>query len=205
MRPEGGWRHKIDFSNGLSTDKFGTGKPWSDRPLNKIKMVEKAVPDFAKEGGRALDVGSNIGYNSLYLASRYSMSVTGIDVTKGHMNVSRTFAELGSVPNVEFKLANAETYVEKDLCDLVVHFGTLCHLRNVIRALETSSSNLRVGGFLALETVCDGPPGSMHARYVRGFNNDPSNWWAVEDGALRSILDFCGFSGLQEVFRWTHP
>jgi hypothetical protein len=45
----------------------------------------------------------------------------------------------------------------------------------------------------------------MHARYVRGFNNDPSNWWAVGDGALRSILDFCGFSGLQEVFRWTHP
>jgi tRNA1(Val) A37 N6-methylase TrmN6 len=51
--------------------------------LNKIKMVEKAVPDFAKEGGRAMDVGSNIGYNSLYLASRYSMSVMGIDVTKG--------------------------------------------------------------------------------------------------------------------------
>lgn len=46
-------------------------------------MVEKAVPDFAKEGGRAMDVGSNIGYNSLYLASRYSMSVMGIDVTKG--------------------------------------------------------------------------------------------------------------------------
>jgi hypothetical protein len=45
----------------------------------------------------------------------------------------------------------------------------------------------------------------MHARYVRGFNNDPSNWWAVGDGALRSILEFCGFSEPKEVFRWTHP
>jgi 2-polyprenyl-3-methyl-5-hydroxy-6-metoxy-1,4-benzoquinol methylase len=205
VRLKGGWRHKINFSNGFSTDKLETGKPWSDRPLNKIKMVDKAFPDFAKQGGRALDVGSNIGYNSLYLASRYSMSVTGIDVTQGHVNVSKTFAELGGVSSVEFKLANAETYLEKGAFDLVVHFGTLYHLRNVIRALETASANLRAGGFLALETVCDGPPGSMHARYVRGFNNDPSNWWAVGDGALRSILDFCGFSEPQEVFRWTHP
>lgn len=36
VRLRGGWRHKIVFSNRLSTNQLETGKPWSDCPLNKI-------------------------------------------------------------------------------------------------------------------------------------------------------------------------
>jgi SAM-dependent methyltransferase len=205
VRLLGGWRHNIHFSNGLSTSELETGKPWSDRPLNKIKMVERQFPGFAKHGGTALDIGSNIGYNSLYLAHQYGMSITGIDVTQSHLEVSQLFAQLSGLTNAEFMIGDAETFLRPDHYDLVVHFGTLYHLRNVIRALETTSKNLKIGGVLLLETQCHGEPGSMLSRYVRGFNNDPSNWWALGGGALTEILEYCGFGNISEVFRWTHP
>jgi len=205
VRIPGGWRHKIHFSNGLSTTDLEMGKPWSDRPLNKLKMVERQFPDFAKRGGKALDIGSNVGYNSLYLAHQYGMDVTGIDVTESHQAVSRLFADLSGLKNADFRIADAETFLRPAEYDLVVHFGTLYHLRNVVRALETTSKNLKVGGVLLLETQCHGEPGSMLSRYVRGFNNDPSNWWALGGGALTEILKYCGFGNISEVFYWTHP
>lgn len=201
----GGWRHKINFTNGLSTSDLETGKPWSDRPLNKIKMIESMFPDFAKTGGVVLDVGCNIGYNSLYLAHQYGMKVTGIDVTQSHIQVSKFLADLSGLVNAEFMIADAERFLRPEYYDLVVHFGTLYHLRNVVRALETTSKNLKIGGVLLLETQCHGEQGSMLSRYVRGFNNDPSNWWALGDGALTAILEYCGFSDIEEVFHWTHP
>lgn len=205
VTPPGGWRHKICFSNGLSTSDLDCGKPWTDHPLNKIKMVERQCLDFAKQGGNALDIGSNIGYNSLYLAHRYGMNITGIDVSETLLKISRQFAEMSVIKNAEFRIEDAETFVRPNHFDLVVHFGTLYHLRNVVRALETTSKNLKIGGVLLLETQCHGEPGSMLSRFVRGFNNDPSNWWALGDGALRHILEFCGFGDIVEVFHWTSP
>ena len=133
------------------------------------------------------------------------MDVVGIEVSPTHLAVCREFAELSGKDRAQFKLENAETYLEPDGFDLVVHFGTLYHLRNPILALETASKNLKTGGYLALETQMHGEPGGMIARYVRGFNNDPSNWWALGDGALREILTFCGFGQPTEVFHWTSP
>ena len=205
VRLLGGWRHNIHFSNSLSISELERGKPWPDRPLNKIKLVELKFPYFAKLGGTALDIGSNISHNSLYLAHRYCMNITGIDVALLHIEVSLLFAQLSEVSNAKFMIEDAETFLQPDFYDLVVHFGTLYHLRNVIRVLETTSKKLKVGGILLLETQCHGEPGSMLPRYVRGFNNDPSNWWALGDGALTEILKYCGFGNISEVFRWTHP
>jgi tRNA (mo5U34)-methyltransferase len=189
----------------VKTSDIEKAKPWSDAPLNKIKKVERDMPDFAKRGGRALDIGCNIGYNSLYLAHAYDMDVVGIDVTDSHINVCREFAKLSGKHRAQFMMANAETYCEPDSFDLVVHFGTLYHLRNPILALETASRNLKIGGVMALETQCHGERGGRIARYVRGFNGDPSNWWALGDGAMKDILEFCGFGEIKEVFHWTSP
>ncbi len=205
IKLKGGWRHKIYFSNGFCTSDLNVGKPWSDAPLNKIKMVEKKFPNFAKIDGKALDIGSNVGYNSLYLATKYNMDVTGIDVAESHIEVSRLFKEFTDLENINFEIGNAETFVQTDYFDLVVHFGTLYHLRNVVKALESASHNLKIGGVFLLETQCYGEANSMLSRYVRGFNGDPSNWWALGDGALKEILKYCGFGNIVEVFRWTHP
>jgi len=203
--PYGGWRHLIHFSNGVKTSDLETAEPWSDRPLNKIKMVQKADAGFARRSGRALDVGCNCGYNALWLAHAYSMHVVGIEASGSHVATSQILAECSALDRATFKVADAESYVESEAFDLVVHFGTLYHLRNPIRSLETASRNLKLGGVLALETQCHGERGGLIARYVRGFKNDPSNWWGLGDGALREILTFCGFDKPLEVFHWTHP
>jgi SAM-dependent methyltransferase len=205
MRPYGGWRHLIHFSNGVKTSDVEMAKPWSDRPLNKIKMVQQAVPDFARPGGRALDIGCNCGYNSLWLANTYGMDVVGIEASESHAAVSRLLAQFSGLNRSTFKIADAETYLEPEAFDLVLHFGTLYHLRNPIRALEAASRNLKIGGVLALETQCHGQKGERIARFVRGFNGDPSNWWALGDGALSDILNFCGFGEPVEVFHWSSP
>jgi SAM-dependent methyltransferase len=205
MRPYGGWRHLIQFTNGVKTSDIEMAKPWSDTPLIKIRMVERAVPDFAKRGGRALDIGCNIGYNSLYLAHAHGMDVVGIDVTNSHLAVCQEFAKLSGLERAKFLMMSAETYCEPDGFDLVVHFGTLYHLRNPMLALEAASRNLKMGGVLALETQCHGEKGALISRYVHGFNDDPSNWWALGDGALRDMLAFCGFDEPVEVFHWTSP
>jgi SAM-dependent methyltransferase len=205
MRPFGGWRHLIHFSNGVKTSDVEMAKPWSDRPLNKIKMLEQAVPDFALRSERALDVGCNCGYNSLWLANNYDMEVVGIEASDSHAAVSRLLAQFSGIERATFKPADAESFLELDAFDLVLHFGTLYHLRNPIRALETASRNLKIGGVLALETQCHGEKGERIARFVRGFNGDPSNWWALGDGALRDILTFCGFGEPVEIFHWSSP
>jgi SAM-dependent methyltransferase len=205
VKPYGGWRHLIHFSNGVKTSDLETAKPWSDRPLNKIKFVQRADAEFAKRGGRALDVGCNCGYNSLWLAHAYDMGVVGIEASASHIATSQLLAQWSGMNRTEFKLADAEIYIEAEAFDLVVHFGTLYHLRNPIRALEAASRNLKIGGVLALETTSHGEKGEMTARYFRGFNGDPSNWWAIGDGALREIVTFCGFGEPLEVFKWTHP
>jgi SAM-dependent methyltransferase len=205
LRPYGGWRHLIRFSNGVKTSDVEMAKPWSDRPLHKIKRAERALPDFARRGGRALDVGCNCGYNSLWLANTYGMNVVGIEASVSHKIVCEFLAGQAGIGGVDFKVDDAETYLEPDGFDLVLHFGTLYHLRNPVRALETASRNLRTGGVLALETQCHGGKGERIARYVRNFDGDPSNWWALGDGALRDILAFCGFGEPVEVFHWTSP
>ncbi|HIA01232.1 MAG TPA: hypothetical protein EYN66_04885 [Myxococcales bacterium] len=71
------WRHEISFSNGLKTTDFETTTPFTKEPLNKIRALEKHLPWKELAGGRALDIGFNAGYNSVYLAQTYDMKVTG--------------------------------------------------------------------------------------------------------------------------------
>ena len=153
---------------------------------------------------REVLVGHEEGSDA-HLTHAYEMNVVGIEASASHVATSQLLAECSGLNRATFKVADAETYVDPEAFDLVVHFGTLYHLRNPIRALEAASRNLKVGGVLALETQCHGEPGGMTARYVRGFNGDPSNWWALGDGSLRAILTFCGFGEPIEVLHWTHP
>src|SRR5690242_16398093 len=68
------WRHRIDFAGGISTADFRTMQPFSATPCRKIQLAERHLGPLAHYK-RALDVGCNAGYNSLYLASRYGMQV----------------------------------------------------------------------------------------------------------------------------------
>ena len=85
------WRHKIDFTSGVSTADFKTFKPFNDMPTSKIQFVEEEIGPLQGHQ-RALDMGCNAGYNSIYLAARYGMEVLGVDSSERHIAVATELA-----------------------------------------------------------------------------------------------------------------
>jgi SAM-dependent methyltransferase len=198
------WRHLIRFSNGLATDQFETGRPFNANPLAKLRKLDPHLPWADLEGGRALDIGFNCGYNSIALAAQHGMSVVGIDVTPRHAEVATFLAETVDVgARTRFELADATTFQDREPFDLVLHLGTLYHLPNPVLALETTAGNLRPGGWLALETqVYVGADQSL-SKFIRGDGGDDTNWWSLSERTLEALFDYVGFVDVDQVFRTT--
>jgi len=196
------WRIQVDFSNGVSTRDFARQDPFNDCPLFKFKVVERIIPFAKMAGKKLLDIGSNVGHNSIHAAIKYHLACTGIDLVPRHLEISRFFAELTHVP-IEFLEGNAETFSRPGEFDVILHFGTLYHLPNPLLSLQTSFGNLRPGGYLALETqVFDHPEDSNLCYFMHRQNNDRTNFWALSPSVLFTILAFYGFTSITELARF---
>jgi hypothetical protein len=57
----------------IRTSQFAKYEPFNRHPLGKLDRILKAIPHSEVIGGAVLDIGSNIGYNSLYLDSKFGM------------------------------------------------------------------------------------------------------------------------------------
>ena len=185
------WRHRIDFAGGVSTADFRTIRPFSSTPCRKIQLAERHVGPLSAYR-RALDVGCNAGYNSLYLASRYGMQVLGLDQLSRHVQAAAELVRLAGVPGCRFQQGDAESFHDPDGFDLILHFGTLYHLKNPVLALEAALANLRPGGLLLVETQLYGFPWSRKAAFIRGLRGDDSNWWALGEATLKDICTALG-------------
>lgn len=197
------WRVRIDFSNGVSTKDFKRCIPFNQRPLRKFHVVEAAIPFAELAGGRILDIGCYVGYNSIYAATKYGLSCTGIDVVQKHLEISQFFLNLVAA-NTEFYLASAETFSRPETFDVVLHFGTLYHLPNPVLSLRITFDNLRPGGYLALETqVYDYPDDPNICYFMHMHNNDETNFWALSSSVLVKCLELVGFQNIRELRRIT--
>lgn len=199
------WGHRIDFSNGVSTSQLARRVPFSERPLQKLKIAAGAVPFDHLRGGALLDIGCNSGHNSIHAAAHWGMRVTGLDIRERHMEVSRLLAEMAGV-QAEFLLGDAETFSRPDAFDVVLHFGTLYHLPNPLLALRTTYANLKPGGWLALETqTYDHPDDPNLCYFIHMHNNDESNFWAISEHVLNRYLTFIGFRDIRCLLKVRPP
>ncbi|MEM9273996.1 MAG: class I SAM-dependent methyltransferase [Cyanobacteria bacterium P01_F01_bin.143] len=195
------WGHRIDFSNGVSTSTLKQRMPFAHNTLQKIKIVEKAIPFTKFRGGEVLDIGCNSGYNSIYLASKYNMHPSGIDVSSRHIEVSNMLSKIANI-DADYMIGNAETYSRKNNFDVILHFGTLYHLPNPLLSLQTTYKNLKKGGYLALETqVYDHPTDQNICYFMHMQNNDKTNFWALSTHVLRKYMEIVGFFDIQELLR----
>ena len=195
------WSIRVDFNNGVSTNELNKRVPFSERPLAKLRVAERAIPFAQLGGGRLLDLGCNSGYNSIHVATKYKMSSVGLDVNPRHLEVSRFFAELAKADS-KFVLGSAETYSEPGAFDVVIHFGTLYHLPNPLLSLQTTFNNLRPGGYLALETqVYDQPDDPNVCYFMYMQNNDKTNFWALSTGVLTKCLELQGFREIRQLHK----
>jgi 2-polyprenyl-3-methyl-5-hydroxy-6-metoxy-1,4-benzoquinol methylase len=195
------WSIRVDFNNGVSTKEFVRRIPFSEQPLFKFSIAERAIPFSELRGGRLLDIGCNSGYNSVHAASKYRFSCLGVDVVPRHIEVSRFFSELAEIDS-EFLIGSAETFSRPNEFDVVLHFGTLYHLKNPLLSLQASFENLKPGGYFALETqVYDHPEDPNICYFMHMQNNDKTNFWALSTSVLTKCLQLQGFSEIQELLK----
>lgn len=199
------WRHELVFSNGVRTSELSRAEPFVEHPLAKWHVFGRRLPEEALRGGRALDVGSNIGHYSLLLRERYGMEVLGLELNPRNLEVGRFLAELSGLDGVEFRAEDAERFRDGGPYDLVLHLGTLDHMRNPFLALESTASVLAPDGYLALELQTYVDPGGdeLVSRFVPG--RDHSCWWFLGKEALLAMLRECGLGRVDVISEWASP
>ncbi len=124
LRKHEPWRIGIYLSNGLKTRDFETMEPFSDTPLQKLRMIMQHGGEEWFYGRRVLDVGSNIGYNSITLAKLYHCQVTGLEVNEANVKKSELIAGWCEA-DLSFIKGDAVTYSNVEAYDLILHLGTL--------------------------------------------------------------------------------
>jgi SAM-dependent methyltransferase len=199
------WSHRVDFDNGVSTRDFARRGLFSESPLRKFRRVSTIIPFDQLRGCRLLDVGCNVGHNSINAALKYEFSAVGIDVVRRYIEAA-SFLTVTAGVSCEFELASAETFSRPREFDVVLHFGTLYHLPNPLLSLWRSFENLKVGGYIAIETqVYDHPHDSNLCYFMYGQNNDATNFWALSTPVLRKSLELIGFTDVQEISKVVPP
>jgi 2-polyprenyl-3-methyl-5-hydroxy-6-metoxy-1,4-benzoquinol methylase len=191
---------ELRFESGPKASDFETYEPFQSIPLFKLTKILEHVPKERLQGARVLDVGFNIGYNSIHLASEFGCVITAIDVIPRHKTIAEEICKMVGV-EVEFLLASAEDYERRDEFDLILHLGTLYHLPNPVRSLECCVRSLKPGGWLALETACyRGSRDSSLSKWVYGLGGDKSNFWALGAETIESVARYCGITDLKLIF-----
>lgn len=197
------WSHRIEFSNGLSTADFKQYMPFSDNPLAKIRFVEKKINLEDIRGGKVLDIGCYAAHNSIYCAITYDMQPVGIDIFQKRIEISQFLSKIANIKG-EYLLGDAETFARPNNFDLILHFGTLYHLPNPLLSLHTSFTNLKSGGYLAIETQSyDHPEDQNYCYFMHMHNNDPTNFWALSPKVLQDYLGFIGFVDVKMHLKFT--
>ncbi|MEP0315532.1 class I SAM-dependent methyltransferase [Hyphomonas sp.] len=185
------WRIGITFSNGLSTADFRTIQPFSDIPLNKLRLIGEHMGEDNLRGLRALDIGSNIGYNTIALTRDFGCKVTGLDFNPGNVEKARWLAGICDV-DAEFEVGDANTYCKPGEFDLILHLGTLYHLADPVGGLRCAAQSLKPGGQIYVETTTYESGDEYACRYIHGYKGDYTNFWALSEKVVSEILERYG-------------
>ena len=179
------WHHKFEISPGVIT-------PGSYDPeflWNKMRLPRDM------QGRRVLDLGSSDGFFSLKLR-RCGAEVVSVDYRRKEQH---GFGVMEKLSGLEFDYRRTNLYgIDPEAFgtfDVVLFFGVLYHLPDMIKALSIVR-NL-CSGEMFLETHCaaDLAVETAVARYYRErtLNNDLTNFWSPNVACLRGMLYDCAF------------
>lgn len=197
------WRILLEFDSGPCSKDYGVYEPFSKIPLAKQQYVFDAI-GAPKPRQRLLDIGFNLGYNSLEAARRYGVSCIGIDVWQKHKDIADELADIGGL-DCKYLLESAEEYENPNYFDYILHFGVLYHLMNPARSIEKCAKSLRSGGWLAIETIKYIDEDPALCRWIYGFFNDKSNYWALGELALKEMCEIHGLTNFQVIVNLEMP
>lgn len=199
------WRHEIEFSNGVRTSEFAQGKMFAARPLEKWHDFASRIPESALRGGRVLDVGSNIGHYAIFLRRAFDLTVTGLETNPRNLEVARFLVDTAGLDRIDFVDADASFWRDGSDFDLILHLGTLDHLRHPLLALENAAAMLRDDGYFALELQTLVADDDLACRFVGDTDRETTCCWFLGRGALFRMLEESGFDRVEVLRDWRKP
>ena len=213
LRP---WFHNVHLPDGAGGSvQTLPGGPFGDFPKFKWDALAPHLPADLT-GRRALDVGCNAGFYTIELARR-GADVTAIDVDDHYLKQARFAVDAcGVADRVTFESMQVYDLARKGWegrFDVVIFMGVFYHLRYPLLGLDLVARTLAPGGVMAFQTLTMPGPGAevdtagadfqsrdrlgdeawpKMAFFERGFNGDPTNWWAANPTACTALLRSAG-------------
>lgn len=193
------WFHKMELPYGIVTN----GTRNVERTLRQLRLPRS----FA--GREVLDVGAWDGFYSFEAKRRGASRVLATDsfcwsgegrgTQEGFLLAREALSldvEAQDIDVMELSPESVGTF------DDVFFFGVLYHLRDPITALERVASVTRRRLFLETETSLSWVRRPATAIYYRSrLGSDPTNFYAPNPAALRSMLREVGFQEVRIIHR----
>lgn len=114
--------------------------------------IDLMFEDIYLDGKRALDIGSGLGGVALYLADRYAMQVTGLEINPWMIDESRKRIPEHLKTKVDFYLSSSNSCWDfpNDSYDLIYSKGVLTHVEIKEVLLQECHRLLKDDGFLVI-------------------------------------------------------
>ncbi len=151
-----------------------------------------------RPGEVVLDIGSGGGIDAFYAARRVGPTgrVIGLDMTPAMIERARRTAAEAGLPNVEFRLGQAEAMPVADgTVDVILSNCVINLCEDKGRVFEEAYRVLREGGRLTVsDMVSDGP-------FPMSLRGDARQWAGCLNGALpeREYLDLVAAAGFRDI------
>jgi ubiquinone/menaquinone biosynthesis C-methylase UbiE len=142
---------------------------------------------------RVLDVGSGLGGPSRFLAWRYGVRVSGVDLTAEFVDVARMLTRrTGLLEKVDYRQGNALDLPFTEMSfDAVWSQNAAMNIADRDRLYREMRRVLKPGGRLALQEVSAGPGGPPH--FPVQWAREPSISFLFSAQATREKLEAAGF------------
>jgi 2-polyprenyl-3-methyl-5-hydroxy-6-metoxy-1,4-benzoquinol methylase len=136
-----------------------------------------------------LDIACGVGYGSKMMAKEgNARTVLGCDLNQDAVRYAR---HRQTHENLEFKVANAEVFLNENAYDLIVSFETIEHLPNPHNFLDNVRENLKKDGLFIVST----PISAVE------LDTNPSNPYHIQEwGFLQFQEEISQFFNIQKIY-----